>query len=199
VMTPQRPEYRGNCRRDRDDDEATALPYRADDALAPINLRPFKHEAFFKALAAGPGEAQERLVVRAYSLVESPERLTIQHETDRLKRLGVDVPPRWMAIEDNTVGYDVLSYELSQYGLNNVLIEVKSTVASPLRFIVTRNEWDEAQKFGDAYVFHVWDLDKNPEILHVRTSAQVAPHIPADNQQGKWQNAIIPVGASSYA
>jgi hypothetical protein len=92
-----------------------------------------------------------------------------------------------MAIEDNTVGYDVLSYELSQYGLNNVLIEVKSTVASPLRFIVTRNEWDEAQKFGDAYVFHVWDLDKNPEILHVRTSAQVAPHIPADNQQGKWQ------------
>jgi hypothetical protein len=142
------------------------------------------------------GEVRHEMDKVRMMRARSAERLTILYETNRLQHMGVDTAPRWMAIEDNTVGYDVLSYEPSQYGLNNVLIEVKSTVASPLRFIITRNEWDEAQKFGDAYFFHVWDMDKDPPVLHVRTVAQVAPHIPADNQQGKWQNAIIPVGAT---
>lgn len=142
------------------------------------------------------GEVRHEMEKVKMARARRAERLTIQYEIERLKRVGVDVSPRWMAIEDNTVGYDVLSYEPSQYGLNNVLIEVKSTVASPLRFIVTRNEWEEAKKFGDAYIFHVWDMDKQPEILHIRTVTQVAPHIPADNQEGKWQNAVIPVGAT---
>lgn len=45
------------------------------------------------------------------------------------------------------------------------MIEVKSTIASPLRFIVSRNEWEQADKFGPAYLFHVWDMQKNPPVL----------------------------------
>jgi len=74
------------------------------------------------------------------------------------------------------------------------MIEVKSSVASPLRFIVTRNEWDQAAKFGPAYLFHVWDMARSPAVLYERTSAQVAAHIPSDNDKGKWKLAEISLG-----
>ncbi len=74
------------------------------------------------------------------------------------------------------------------------MIEVKSTTVSPLRFILTRNEWNKAAQAGEAYIFHVWDMSKEPPILHVRTVADVAPHIPSDNGRGKWSNVAVPVG-----
>lgn len=122
------------------------------------------------------------------------ERLTIAHELDRMKKQGIAEEPRWIGLDDNTKGYDVLSFELDGNKLVNKLIEVKSTIASPLRFRVTRNEWEQAEKFGSAYVFHVWDLAKDPPILYVRTVDQVRPHIPVDSEKGKWKDAEIPVG-----
>lgn len=121
------------------------------------------------------------------------EQLTLNHERELLRKAGIDRTPRWMAIEDNTVGYDVLSYSEGEYGLLNKLIEVKSTIASPLRFYVSRNEWEQAQEFGDAFVFHVWDLKPDPPVLHERTVCQVLPHIPLDNEKGQWKNVLIPV------
>lgn len=121
------------------------------------------------------------------------EQLTLEYEVERLKSLGIEIAPRWMAIEDNTVGYDILSYSQSEFGPVNRLIEVKSTIASPLRFNVTRNEWDQASAFGDAFSFHIWDLRPIPPVLYERTVAQVAPHMPTDNENGKWTNALIPL------
>jgi len=121
------------------------------------------------------------------------EQLTLKHECTRLKSLGIEIAPRWMAIEDNTVGYDILSYSPSEFGPANLLIEVKSTIASPLRFNVTRNEWEQAVSFGEAFLFHVWDLRPTPPVLYERTVAQVAPHMPNDNEDGKWTNALIPL------
>ena len=46
----------------------------------------------------------------------------------------------------------------------------------------------------DAYIFHIWDMAKNPPELHVRTVKQVAPHIPTDNEKGVWKNAEVPLG-----
>lgn len=121
------------------------------------------------------------------------ERLTLKHEAQRLSALGIPQRPKWMSLEDNTVGYDVLSYEPGPYGITNRLIEVKSSVASPLRFYVTRNEWEAALRFGDAFVFHIWNLATRPPELHIRTVKQVQPHVPADNKKGRWQNAEFPV------
>lgn len=132
---------------------------------------------------------QERL-----ARAREAEGLSLKHEQTELEKLGIDRAPVWMAIDDNTAGYDVLSYRLSANGEHNLLIEVKSTIASPLRFIITRNEWNNADQVGDAYLFHVWDMDKNPPILHVRTVDQIRPHIPADNEKGKWKSAEIPIG-----
>lgn len=122
------------------------------------------------------------------------EKLTLEYEAAELAKLGIDRSPVWMAIEDNFVGYDVLSYRNTGEGVQNLLIEVKSTVASPLRFIVTRNEWNNADKVGEAYLFYVWNLDRSPAELFIRTVAQVRPHIPEDNEKGKWKTAEIPVG-----
>jgi hypothetical protein len=124
------------------------------------------------------------------------ERLTIAYELARLEREGVKERPKWTGLDDNTKGYDVTSYEMKEGALVNKLIEVKSTVASPMRFIVTRNEWEQANRSGPAYVFHIWDMTRQPPALHVRTVEQVRIHIPSDNENGKWKDAEIPLGAS---
>jgi hypothetical protein len=122
------------------------------------------------------------------------EQLSIGHEIARLAQLGIDRVPEHKGLDDNFAGYDVLSYDIGEVGPVNRMIEVKSTVAAPLRFIVTRNEWDQAEKIGDAYIFHVWDMAKIPPVLFERTAAQIAPHIPKDNEKGKWKTAEIPLG-----
>ncbi len=122
------------------------------------------------------------------------EELSLYYERQRLIAEGINVEPIWTAVEDNTAGYDVLSYEKGEFGLINKLIEVKSTIASPLRFYLTRNEWEQAMEVGDAYVFHIWNLQPDPPSLHIRKTSDIAPHIPKDNEKGKWKVAEIPIG-----
>jgi hypothetical protein len=62
-----------------------------------------------------------------------------------------------------------------------------------MRFIVTRHEWDKAVQATDAYIFHIWDMNQAPPVLHTRTVAEVAPHIPTDSGKGKWKHAEVPV------
>ncbi len=124
------------------------------------------------------------------------EKLSWDAEKARLLVLGIKIDPVWVGLDDNTAGYDILSYEPGYPENTNKLIEVKSTVTSPLQFYVTRNEWEQAIKSKDAYFFHIWDMRKSPPMLHVRTVSQVEPHIPTDNEKGKWSNATIPVGGS---
>jgi hypothetical protein len=122
------------------------------------------------------------------------ERLTIETEKKRLNEIGIALRPKWVGLDDNTAGYDVLSYEKGTPDPVNKLIEVKSTIASPLRFILTRNEWNKAKEVGAAYCFHIWDLAREPPVLYLKTVDQVAPHVPADLEKGKWKTVEIPVG-----
>ena len=122
------------------------------------------------------------------------EMLSIEYERERLASLGIQREPEWPGLDNNYAGYDVLSFDKKDRGLVNIMIEVKSTIASPLRFIVSRNEWKQAEKVGAAYKFHIWDMAQEPPRLYVRTVKQVAAHIPSDNEKGQWSNAAIPVG-----
>ncbi|MEX0604456.1 MAG: DUF3883 domain-containing protein [Marinobacter sp.] len=121
------------------------------------------------------------------------ELLTIEHERRRLSDIGIALEPKWPGFDDNFAGYDVLSYEHGPFGIENQLIEVKSTTLSPMRFIVTRHEWNKAEKAGESYIFHVWDMNQSPPALYVRTVAEIAPHIPVDSGKGTWKNADIPI------
>lgn len=127
----------------------------------------------------------------------SAEILTLRHERERLASLGIAREPLWPGFDDNYAGYDVLSYDHGPTGLQNRLIEVKSTSVSPLRFFLSRGEWKKAEQTGDAYVFHVWDMNKQPPDLHIRTVQDVKPHIPSDNGNGQWNNVLVPVGSAS--
>jgi hypothetical protein len=51
---------------------------------------------------------------------------------------------------------------------------------------------------GTRKIVHVDMCDMSPEEprLYERTTAQIAPHIPKDQEEGKWANAEIPLGAT---
>lgn len=121
------------------------------------------------------------------------EILTLERERERLIGLGIEKEPEWPGFDDNFAGYDVLSYDIDDGNVATRLIEVKSTSISPLRFFVTRNEWDKAARSPQSYIFHIWDMKHEPPVLHVRTVEQVQPHVPCDNGSGKWNLAAIPV------
>lgn len=122
------------------------------------------------------------------------ESLTIERERQRLAELGIERLPEWKGLDDNYAGYDVLSFDMKDGAEINIMIEVKSTVASPLRFYLSRNEWKTADAIGEAYKFHIWNMATDPPQLYERTVEQVRPHIPSDNEKGKWSNADIPLG-----
>jgi hypothetical protein len=119
------------------------------------------------------------------------ELLSLERERTRLRGLGIPLEPKWVGFDDNTVGYDILSYDLGEQNPINRLIEVKSTIASPLRFILSRGEWEAALKFRPRYFFHIWDL--RSEQLYERTVEDVQNQIPSDNTDGRWKQAIIPI------
>ncbi len=121
------------------------------------------------------------------------EKHSLEYEKSRLVELGLELEPEWVAIEDNTVGYDVKSYDWESGQAINRFIEVKSSVANPLKFIVSRNEWEKAEIFGEVYHFHIWDMRQEPPILHQKTVSQVAQHIPTDAGRGRWKNVEIPL------
>lgn len=117
------------------------------------------------------------------------ERLSLAHEAARLQREGISREPVWVAIDDNTVGYDILSYAVHDDREINRLIEVKTTQANPPRMILSRNEWKIASQYGSAFEFHLWNL--TTESLTIFTVEQVSAHIPTDNGQGKWESVEI--------
>lgn len=116
------------------------------------------------------------------------EKLSLLHEEMRLRSLGINKPPKWMSIEDNTVGYDILSYDPGPVEPVARLIEVKSYKGNG-RFFLSRGEWETARKFGSAYSFHVWDLTNKR--LSLKSVAEVDRSIPIDNPGGWWDVAII--------
>ena len=138
-----------------------------------------------------------RLAIDTEKLLQAreAEKLTIKHEEQRLNKIGISKTPEWTGLDDNFAGYDILSYDKKNGNEINKMIEVKSTVASPLRFYLSRNEWDIASSVGDAYCFHIWDMSTMPPTLYEFTVAQVSPHIPDDKKTGKWRSVEIPVGA----
>lgn len=125
------------------------------------------------------------------------EQLSIDHEIERLAALGIDRVPDWPGLDDNFAGFDVLSYDPPPSAPTSRMIEVKSTTATPLQFVLTRGEWEAAQRHGEAYHFHIWDMSKEPPQLHERTISQIAPQIPTDNAKGRWKQAFIKVGGLS--
>ena len=115
------------------------------------------------------------------------ERLSLEYERDRLKRLGISVEPEWVSLEDNTLGYDIRSYDVSDGEVVARLVEAKSTTSESI--FITRNEWENAAGAEAQYVFHVWKLPDRT--LAEYPVAVIRPNIPVDQDSGRWQNVLV--------
>jgi hypothetical protein len=131
------------------------------------------------------GERDARLLAQG----REGERLSLAYERARLQREGISREPVWVAIDDNMVGYDILSYALHEGAEISRLIEVKTTQANPPRMILSRNEWKTAEQYGSAYEFHLWTLPACD--LTILSVEDVRAHIPTDKGQGKWESVEI--------
>ncbi|KXV29029.1 MULTISPECIES: DUF3883 domain-containing protein [Acetobacteraceae] len=141
---------------------------------------------WWDALAAAyRGERDARLLAQG----RVGERLSLTYETERLRQEGIARDPVWVALDDNTVGYDILSYAV--HGENEVsrLIEVKTTLSDTPRMILSRNEWKTADQFGAAFQFHLWSLPAG--LLKILSVEEIRRHIPVDNGLGTWESVEI--------
>lgn len=119
------------------------------------------------------------------------EKLSLQYEFRRLMSEGIPVEPRWIALDDNTAGYDILSYDPGAVEPVVKLIEVKTCSRATAQFFLTVNEWRTALERSNHYVFHVWLLPE--EKLIEFSPDDIRQHVPIDQGEGEWQDAVITV------
>ncbi len=115
------------------------------------------------------------------------ERLTLAYERHRTGR-----EPKWVALDSNADGYDVLS-RVSDADQRRLTIEVKASSQRALTgsFHVTRNEWNLAVESLN-HTFHLWDVSGLPPRLAVLEIDQLEKHIPENQGSGSWESAMIP-------
>lgn len=156
---------------------------------AGVLAEPADEEAvkWWDTLAAASRAAEER---RNLEIGREGERLTIAYERKRLAANGIPEEPKWVALDDNSLGYDVLSFNRGEgKALRNKYIEVKACAYSPLRFFLTRGEWEFAAAHRKEAAFHIWDLDTQ-KVRELQVN-EIAEHIPHDHGSGKWKNISI--------
>jgi hypothetical protein len=114
------------------------------------------------------------------------EALTVDYETKRTKRR-----PRWIALDSNADGYDILSI-VSANEEEFLSIEVKTTTAG-LRagFHVSRNEWERAS-LSRNHAFYLWDIGRKLTRLAIVEPEKLEPHIAANRGDGEWESVEIP-------
>ena len=116
------------------------------------------------------------------------ERLSLEHERRRVRALGIRDEPKWVSLEDNSLGYDILSYDRDPEGRTvSRLVEVKSKASDSI--FLTRNEWENACGAAQRTVIHVWELPE--ERLREYRPREIAPNIPLDQGTGTWQDVRI--------
>lgn len=116
------------------------------------------------------------------------EKLTLRHERQRTGN-----EPKWISIENNQDGYDVLSI-VNTGDRRQLSIEVKASNLGRVGSIhITRNEWQRALD-ADAHLFHIWDLSNatSPE-LAVANREALQDHVPFDRGDGKWESIVVPI------
>ena len=127
--------------------------------------------------------------VRSATLSEigrTGERLSIEFER---RRTGQE--PKWVALESNADGYDLLS-RLSMDDPRRLTIEVKTSAQGLNGLLhVTRNEWNLAIESLN-HIFHLWDVRSDPPRLAMLDVEAFANHVPRDQGYGEWQSATIP-------
>ncbi|MBL8438561.1 MAG: DUF3883 domain-containing protein [Zoogloeaceae bacterium] len=139
--------------------------------------------AFWDELAA---RARGLRDTKLLELGRQGERLTIKHEEAR-----TGIKPKWVAINNNADGYDVLSV-VGKGDARALSIEVKASSSGMSGSLyLTRNEWEMSQE-RERHLFHLWDLRSEPPRLAKVLAPDMLDHVPADAGQGRWEVVEVP-------
>lgn len=144
---------------------------------------------FWDALATrARGQKDDRML----AIGRSGERLSLAYEERRTR-----TPARWIALDSNEDGYDILSVE-TEHSRLPLTIEVKTSTAGHSGILyITRSEWLHALD-SPAHVFHLWCLHtKHSPQLAIVTPDEMANHIPNDAGAGHWREVQVPFRAFS--
>jgi Domain of unknown function (DUF3883) len=117
------------------------------------------------------------------------ELLSMQREKI-LVRQFTELQPVWVALDDETLGYDIESWRATKDGgVVPVIIEAKMVVPGG-NVHVTRGEWRAAVKDARKFELQVWtDGESDPVVLFAE---QLSSHIPNENGAGRWESVVIP-------
>jgi hypothetical protein len=122
------------------------------------------------------------------------ERLTFENELKLVADLGNLYKPKWVALESDRYGYDILTYRKQPDGsINTLRLEVKSFAwLSNPHFYVTENEWKTASDSNaNNYLFVVWCMATKE--CRTFTVDEVEVHISKNQGTGRWQNILIDI------
>lgn len=115
------------------------------------------------------------------------EKLSYDFEDAR-----VGNPPEWVALDNDSLGYDLIS-QVSSDNETNLYIEAKASERSldmaELHF--SRNEWDTLNRLSNVQV-HLWWLFGSHKKHFILSIEELRVHVPVDKGEGKWKEFRCP-------
>ena len=115
------------------------------------------------------------------------EFLTLRYENNKLNQLHINKQPLLKSLDDETLGYDVLSFRKSENTIYEIYIETK--FSSNNQFFLTKNEWSAAKKYKDNYFIYYWDgISSNPRIIKFEG---LTNYILDDKENSTWDKLVI--------
>lgn len=137
-------------------------------------------------------EARDSKDARLLEIGRLGERLSFRYEAQR-----TGSTPNWCAIDDSTLGFDIISVN-SSTDRTPLTIEVKTSTA-PLEFasiFLSRNEWKIAKTTSN-HCFHLWLTSSKVCQLATVFVDEIEMHIPLESRLGRWTAVEIPFSAFS--
>ena len=90
------------------------------------------------------------------------ELIVFEHEKKLLSNYKIDKQVEWVSVEDESLGYDILSYDLKDGKVSKKYIEVKTTKSGKYEpFYISKNEMDKFKSNDNFVIYRVYDIDKN--------------------------------------
>ena len=91
------------------------------------------------------------------------ERKSFEYEKNKLRKLSINLIPSWDSLEDDTLGYDITSYnELKE----EIFIECKYSESKINNFHLSNREYNRALGKKEFYFVHYWNSSNvNPIII----------------------------------
>ena len=103
------------------------------------------------------------------------ERRTLDREIALLAKLDCPNLPKWVSIDDNMAGFDILSFRIINEKWEEVFVEVKSSSTGLKRFFLSDREAEKLELSPSRYFLYFWDI--TTETDHIFTGAELINHL----------------------